>query len=134
MSMLFPLRKPSLSMAMLIVLGTSSLRAQALTTILFLSGPAAEESLRPLLDSLLRSTVRHDVLTLQACERAIEHVLRGKELANWELAMARDLTLKTYHQSDIASVRERSLDLIDRLLELEVDGLERALFEIETRR
>jgi hypothetical protein len=48
--------------------------------------------------------------------------------------MLEALILRTYHQSDVPAVRERSLDLIDGLLELQVEGLEAALLEIEARR
>jgi hypothetical protein len=100
----------------------------------FLDSPSAEISLRGLLDSLLRSTVRHDALTLRACELAIDHVVAGKDLAYSELPISRDLVLRTYHQSTVAALRERSLDMIDRLLGLEVEGLESALLEIEAGR
>jgi len=100
----------------------------------FLDSPSVKVSLRSLLDSLLRSTVRHDVLTLRACEYAIEHAVGGKDMAYSELPMCRDLTLRTYHQSEVPAVRERSLDVIDRLLGLETEGLEAALLEIEARR
>jgi hypothetical protein len=100
----------------------------------FLDSPSAEISLRGLLDSLLRSTVRHDELTLRACQLAIDHLVTGKNLAYSELPITRDLVLRTYHQSTVAAVRERSLDLIDRLLGLDVQGLESALLEIEASR
>jgi hypothetical protein len=100
----------------------------------FLDSPAADKHQAVLLDCLLRSTIRHDIVTLRACDQAVEQALRGKESAHLELPLCRDLVLRTYHQSADDAIRERSLDLIDRLLGLEVEGLERALFDIETRR
>jgi len=100
----------------------------------FLDSPSAETYIRSLLDSLARSTVRHDALTLRACDRAIEQAIRNKDTASLELQLCRDLVLRTYHQSAEPGIRERSLDLIDRLLGLEVVGLEGALLEIEARR
>jgi hypothetical protein len=98
----------------------------------FLDSPSAKSSLRSLLDCLLQSTIRHDRLTLRACEMAIEYATLDH--SHYELTICRDLVLRTYHQAADSVIREHSLDLIDQLLGLEVAGLEKALFEIENRR
>jgi hypothetical protein len=100
----------------------------------FLDSPSADGYLNSLLDSLKRSTVRHDLVTLRACDLAVEQVIRSEHSVYLELQLCRDLVLRTYHQSADAEIRSRSLDLIDRLLGLEVHGLEGALLEIEARR
>ena len=99
----------------------------------FLGSPAAESSLYVLLDCLMKAAIRNDLLTLRACEDAVKYATAnpGKPRGYLELENSRDLVLRTYHQVADPDLRERSLNIIDRLLGLDVVGLEDALSQIE---
>ena len=89
----------------------------------------------PLLVALERTTANLPEITLLVCEEFIE--VAGLATADISTREAGDankvikLTLRTYQQSSDESVRARSLDLIDKLMEHGAYGIDDALAEFE---
>jgi hypothetical protein len=98
----------------------------------FVRSDAFGENMENLFDSLERLGTRLPVSALEACERVVES--GGRELGDIRTAraaMGGDLiavTLRLYRQGDPAT-RSRCLDIIDRLIELNVHGVDGALVE-----
>ena len=89
----------------------------------------------PLLIALERTTAKLPEVTLSACERFIEVAgLAAGDISTREAGDADTvikLTLRTYQQSSDDSIRARSLDLIDKLMEIGAYGIHGALEEID---
>ena len=89
----------------------------------------------PLLIALERTTAKLPEVTLSACERFIEVAgLAAGDISTREAGDADTvikLTLRTYQQSSDDSIRARSLDLIDKLMEFGAYGIHGALEEID---
>ncbi len=89
----------------------------------------------PLLIALERTTAKLPEVTLSACERFIEVAgLAAGDISTREAGDADTvikLTLRTYQQSSDHSIRARSLDLIDKLMEIGAYGIHGALEEID---
>ena len=85
--------------------------------------------------ALERSTAKLPEVTLSACERFIDVAgLAAGDISTRESADAdtvAKLALRTYQQSSDATVRSRSLDLIDKLMEHGAYGINNALEEFE---
>ena len=102
----------------------------------FLESRSVETEANRLLNAMAESTIRHSSDTLAACEKVVQHASSDAEKSNYhDLRFAKKLVLRTYHQAATDSAtRERSLDLIDAMLTLQVDGMEDAIRELESRR
>jgi hypothetical protein len=101
----------------------------------FLESRALESHGTSLLHALAQSTIHHGTITLTACEKAVIRASAdGKGSYHHDLQDVKILVLRTYHQATDDGMRERSLDLIDRLIPLQVHGLEDAIQILESRR
>ena len=89
----------------------------------------------PLLIALERTTVQLPEVTLSACERFID--VAGLAAGDISTREAGDsdtvikLTLRTYQRSSDDTIRARSLDLIDKLMEFGAYGIHEALEDFE---
>ena len=89
----------------------------------------------PLLVALERTTAKLPEVTLLACESFID--VAGLATADISTREAGDantvikLTLRTYQQSSVETIRARCLDLIDKLMEHGAYGINDALEEFE---
>ena len=89
----------------------------------------------PLLMALERTTAKLPCIALSACERFID--VAGMAASDISTGQAGDadmvikLTLRVYQQSSDDTVRARSLDLIDKLMEHGTYGINDALEEFE---
>ena len=98
----------------------------------FIRSRAFGENIEDLIDALERLGTRLPVSALEACERAVE--AGGRELGDIRTATAAvggDLiavVLRLYRQGD-AQTRSRCLDIVDRLTDLNVYGVDSALAE-----
>ena len=89
----------------------------------------------PLLMALERTTAQLPEVTLSACERFIDVAgLAAGDISTSEAGDANTvikLTLRTYQQSSDGTIRARSLDLIDKLMEYGSYGINDALEDFE---
>lgn len=98
----------------------------------FIRSAAFGENMDDLIDSLEKLGTRLPASALEACERAVE--AGGRELGDIRSARATvggdlmTVVLRLYRQGD-AQMRSRCLDIIDRLTDLNVYGVDRALAE-----
>ncbi len=98
----------------------------------FLESLAVEDHASRLLHALAQSTIHHGSVTLTACEKVVR---RGESNRHdHDLQDAKVLVLRSYHQAVDEASKERSLNLIDRMVTLQVYGLEEALQVLESRR
>ena len=101
----------------------------------FVLSDAFPESRFPLLIALERTKAKLPEVTLSACERFIDVAgLAAGDISTREAGDADTvikLALRTYQQSSDATVRSRSLDLIDKLMEHGAYGINDALQEFE---
>ena len=101
----------------------------------FVRSNAFPENRFPLLIALKRTTAKLPEVTLSACERFIDVAgLAAGDISTREAGDADTvikLTLRTYQQSSDDSIRARSLDLIDRLMEFGAYGIYDTLEEID---
>ena len=101
----------------------------------FVRSDAFPENRFPLLITLERATAKLPEVTLSACERFIDVAgLAAGDISTREAGDAdivTKLTLRTYQQSSDDSIRARSLDLIDKLMEFGAYGIHDALEEID---
>jgi hypothetical protein len=88
-----------------------------------------------LLRALKDTTARLPHATIAVCERVADLLGEGGDPprpgALLDVHALRDLLVRAYHQADDPANRVRCLDLIDRLLELRVEGAADALREFE---
>ncbi len=98
----------------------------------FIRSAAFSDNMNDLIDSLEKLGTRLPASALEACERAVE--VGGRELGDIRSARATvgvdliTVVLRLYRQGD-AEMRSRCLDIIDRLTDLDVYGVDRALAE-----
>jgi hypothetical protein len=96
----------------------------------FIRSAAFGDNMDDLIDSLEKLGTRLPASALEACERAVE--AGGRELGDIRSARATvggdliTVVLRLYRQGD-AQTRSRCLDIIDRLTDLNVYGVDRAL-------
>ena len=101
----------------------------------FIESRAFADNYHHLLHGMEHSTAKFPEVTLLACERFIE--MRGSEAADISTRHAGEvnsvihLTMRAYQQSTEKTTTARSLDLIDRLMELGVYGIDKALENFE---
>lgn len=101
----------------------------------FVESRAFADNYHQLLNALEQSTAKFPEVILLACERFIE--IRGTEAADigtrhgGEVNNDIQLTMRAYQQSSDKAGTARSLDLIDRLMELGVYGIDKALENFE---
>ena len=101
----------------------------------FVSSKAFSQSSFPLLRALEETTAKLPEATLLACERFVD--VAGLAAADISTREAGDadyvikLTLRTYQQSSDDTIRARSLDLIDKLMEHGTYGINDALENFE---
>ncbi len=94
----------------------------------FVHSDAFPKNCFPLLMALERTTVKLPEVTLSACERFVD--IAGLATSDDSTREAGDadtvikLALRTYQQSSDATVRSRSLDLIDKLMEHGAYGID----------
>ena len=101
----------------------------------FVISDAFPENRSPLFMALERATSTLPEATLSACERFIEVAgLAAGDISKREAGDADiviKLTLRTYQQSSDDTIRARSLDLTDKLLEFGAYGIHDALEEVD---
>lgn len=101
----------------------------------FVDSRAFADHYSQLLHALEQTTAKIPEVTLLACERFIE--ITGSEAADISTRHAGEvnnviqLTMRAYQQSSDKAGTARSLDLIDRLMELGVYGIDKALENFE---
>ena len=101
----------------------------------FVDSRAFTDNYPQLLYALNRTTASIPEFSLLACERFMD--VAGAEAADISTRAAGDannvisLTMRAYQQSSDAAGTARSLDLIDRLMELGVYGIDKALENFE---
>jgi hypothetical protein len=101
----------------------------------FVGSGAFPDNYHHLLQALERTTAKIPEVTLLACERFVD--VAGTEAANistrhaGEVGTVIQLALRAYQQSSDRAGLPRSLDLIDRLMELGVYGIDRAMENFE---
>ncbi len=101
----------------------------------FVRSDAFPENRFPLLITLKRTTAKLPEVTLSACERFIDVAglaagdisTRGAGDANTVI----ELTLRTYQQSSDDTIRARSLNLVDKLMEFGAYGIHDAIEEVD---
>ena len=101
----------------------------------FVHSDAFPSNYFPLLMALERTTAKLPAITLSACERFIDVAgMAASDISTRQAAdadTATKLTLRTYQQSSDDTIRARSLDLIDKLMEHGAYGINGALEEFE---
>ena len=101
----------------------------------FVSSEAFPDNCHFLFMALDQSTAKLPNVTLSSCERFID--VAGMEASDISTSQAGDadivikLTLRIYQQSTDDSTRARSLDLIDKYMELGTFGIDKALEDFE---
>ena len=85
--------------------------------------------------ALERTTAKLPVITLLACERFIDVAgVAASDIRTSEAGHADSVTaliLRTYQQSSDDTIRSKSLDLVDKLMELGAYGINAALEKFE---
>ena len=101
----------------------------------FVSSNAFQQNNYPLLDALEQTTAKLPEVTLAACERFVDIVGLATSDTNtraaWDADIVIKLTLRTYQQSSDDTIRARSLNLIDKLMEHDTYEINKALEEFE---
>jgi hypothetical protein len=101
----------------------------------FIQSPAFIDNSYDLIRALEKTTARLPELTYSACDRYANHLIEQHARSGRvfrEVNSISQLLVKVYSQSTINSnLQSQCLDLIDRLAEMEVYGLEKALDEFE---
>ena len=98
----------------------------------FVSSDAFQQNCYPLLMALEETTAKLPAATLSACERFVD--ITGLATSNIHVRGADTvvkLNLRTYQQSLDDTIRARCLDLVDKLMEHDTYGINRALEEFE---
>ena len=101
----------------------------------FVSSKAFQQKYYPLLNALDETTAKLPEVTLTACERFVE--IAGLEMSNigtgkaWHAGTVINLILRIYQQSSDDTIRARSLNLIDKLMEHDIYGINEALENFE---
>ena len=101
----------------------------------FVSSDAFQQNYTHLMMALEGTSAKLPEVTLAACERFVDMAGRatsniGTETA-WDADTVAKLTLRTYQQSTEDTIRARSLDLTDNLLENSAYGIDEALENFE---
>ena len=101
----------------------------------FVSSKAFQQHYYPLLVALEETTAKLPEVTLTACERFIDFAGPASSDIRAGTAFSADsvtkLTLRIYQQSKGDTIRARSLNLIDKLMENSAYGLDKALENFE---
>lgn len=101
----------------------------------FVSSKAFQQKYYPLLNALEETTAELPEVTLTACERFVEFAGPASSDIGTGTTFSVDtvtkLTLRIYQQSKEDTIRARSLNLIDKLMENSAYGINRALENFE---
>ncbi len=101
----------------------------------FVSSKAFRQKYYPLLNALEETTAKLPEVTLTACERFIDFAGHASSDIATGTALSADsvtkLTLRIYQQSTEDTIRGRSLNLIDKLMENSAYGIDEALENFE---
>lgn len=101
----------------------------------FLESAAFGENVDDLMRPMENSTADIAEEILMTCEAVISHMETISEAPTYQLHGQADniveLVLRAYRQTDVAEVRTRCLDIVDRLLAQEVYGIAKELVEFE---
>ena len=101
----------------------------------FVSSRAFQQNYYPLLEALEQTTAKLPEITLAACERFVDIAGLATSGTNtraaWDADIVIKLTLRTYQQNSDDTIRTRSLNLIDKFMEHDTDGINKALEEFE---
>ena len=101
----------------------------------FVSSKAFQQKHYPLLNALEKTTAKLPEVTLTACERFIDFAGPASFDIRTGTSLSADivtkLTLRIYQQSTENTIRARSLNLIDRLMENSAYGINEALENFE---
>ncbi len=101
----------------------------------FVSSNAFQQNNYPLLMALEQTTAKLPEVTLAACERFVDIAgLATSDIstrAAWDADTVIKLTLRTYQQSSGETTRARSLNLIDKFMEHDTYGINKALEDFE---
>ena len=98
----------------------------------FVSSNAFQHNYYPLLRALEKTTAKLPEVTLSACERLVD--IAGLATSNINVRGADTvvkLNLRIYQQNSNDTIRARCLDLIDKLMEHDTYGINKALEEFE---
>ena len=98
----------------------------------FVSSNAFQQNYYPLLRALEETTAKLPEVTLSACERLVD--IAGLATSNINVRGADTvvkLNLRIYQQSSNDTIRARSLNLIDKLMEHDTYGINKALEDFE---
>ena len=101
----------------------------------FVSSNAFQQNNYPLLNALEETTAKLPEVTLVACQRFVDIAGLATSGTNtrtsWSADIVIKLTLRTYQQSLDDTIRARSLNLIDKLMEHDTYEINKALEEFE---
>ena len=101
----------------------------------FVSSNAFQQNNYPLLNALEETTAKLPEVTLAACERFVDIAGLATSDTNtraaWDADIVIKLTLRTYQQSSDDIIRASSLNLIDKLMEHDTYGIDKALEDFE---
>ena len=101
----------------------------------FVSSRAFQQNYYPLLEALEQTTAKLPEITLAACERFVDIAGLATRDTNtraaWDADIVIKLTLRTYQQNSDDTIRTRSLNLIDKFMEHDTDGINKALEDFE---
>ena len=101
----------------------------------FVSSNAFQQNNYPLLNALEETTAKLPEVTLAACERFVDIAGLATSDTNtraaWDADIVIKLTLRTYQQSSDDTIRASSLNLIDKLMEHDTYGINKALEDFE---
>ena len=101
----------------------------------FVSGDAFQQNYTYLLMALEETTAKLPEVTLTACERFVDIAgLASSDIGTgtaWSADTVTKLTLRIYQQSKEDTIRARSLNLIDKLMENSAYGIDEALENFE---
>ncbi len=98
----------------------------------FVSSRAFQQNYYPLLEALEQTTAKLPEVTLSACERLVDIAgLATSEINVRGADTVIKLTLRTYQQSSGETTRARSLNLIDKFMEHDTYGINKALEDFE---
>ncbi len=101
----------------------------------FVSSKAFQQKYYPLLNALEETTAELPEVTLTACERFVDFVgPASSDIGTgtaWHADTVTKLTLRIYQQSTEDTIRARSLNLIDELMENSAYGINEALENFE---
>ena len=101
----------------------------------FVSSDAFQQNYVHLMMALEETTAKLPEVTLSACERFVD--MAGRKTSNtgteaaWDADTVAKLTLRAYQQSSEDTIRARSLNLVDKLMENSAYGIDEALENFE---